>query len=176
VPHSRSGRGGEEKNPIIASAGNWTPVVQPVAYSLYWLSYPFTNMCCRNWFCWQCFSGKFISTCISHFNEPRDKTRLALSSKMLKFSKSDITLTRLCWGLFKAMLRSNRIYLNSCTKGELANYELTLWFVCMRLDGILGENVVPQVGAEVWIDINDRQLYHGLTKILLILFARLPFP
>jgi hypothetical protein len=28
-----------EKNPIIAPAGNWTPVVQPVAKSLYWLSY-----------------------------------------------------------------------------------------------------------------------------------------
>jgi hypothetical protein len=29
--NSRSGRGGEEKNPIIVIAANWTRVVQPVA-------------------------------------------------------------------------------------------------------------------------------------------------
>jgi hypothetical protein len=39
-PQSRSGRDGEEKNPIIAPAGNWIPVVQPVAQSLYWPRHP----------------------------------------------------------------------------------------------------------------------------------------
>jgi hypothetical protein len=29
-----------KKNPIIAPAGNWTRIVQPVAQSLHWLSYP----------------------------------------------------------------------------------------------------------------------------------------
>jgi hypothetical protein len=37
-PQSRSGCGGKE-SPISASAGNWTPIVQPIADSLYWLSY-----------------------------------------------------------------------------------------------------------------------------------------
>jgi hypothetical protein len=31
VGQSRSGRGGEEKNPMIAAAGNLTPDVQPAA-------------------------------------------------------------------------------------------------------------------------------------------------
>jgi hypothetical protein len=40
-PQRRCGCGGEkEENDIIAPAGNWTPVVQPAAQSLYWLSYP----------------------------------------------------------------------------------------------------------------------------------------
>jgi hypothetical protein len=65
-PQSRSGRGGEEKNsctlselssspilyeyglpnfkfhlnPSSSFAANWTPVVQPVAQSVYWVSYP----------------------------------------------------------------------------------------------------------------------------------------
>jgi hypothetical protein len=30
-PQSRSERGGEDKNPIIAPVGKWTPVVQVVA-------------------------------------------------------------------------------------------------------------------------------------------------
>jgi hypothetical protein len=38
-PQSRSGRGNEEKKKIPAPVGNRTPVVQPVAQSLYWLSY-----------------------------------------------------------------------------------------------------------------------------------------
>jgi len=38
--HSRSGRGGEEKTPIATPGWNLTPVVQPVAWSLYLLSYP----------------------------------------------------------------------------------------------------------------------------------------
>jgi hypothetical protein len=29
-----------EKNDIIVPGGKWTPVVQPVAWSVYWLSYP----------------------------------------------------------------------------------------------------------------------------------------
>jgi hypothetical protein len=39
-PQSLSGRGDEKKNPFVAPVGNWTPIFQPVAKSLYWLSYP----------------------------------------------------------------------------------------------------------------------------------------
>jgi hypothetical protein len=35
----RSGSCGEEKNHIISHAGDWTPVVHPVAQALHWLSY-----------------------------------------------------------------------------------------------------------------------------------------
>jgi hypothetical protein len=38
-PQSRSGHGGEEEKSQRAPVGNWTPVIQPVVYSLYWLSY-----------------------------------------------------------------------------------------------------------------------------------------
>jgi hypothetical protein len=38
-PQRLSGCAGEEKNSHHYPTGNWTPVVQPVAKSLYWLSY-----------------------------------------------------------------------------------------------------------------------------------------
>jgi hypothetical protein len=33
----------KRRYPITVPAGNWTPVAQPVAWSLYWLSYPDTS-------------------------------------------------------------------------------------------------------------------------------------
>jgi hypothetical protein len=42
-PEGGSWCGGEEKENFFAPAGNRTPVVQPVAYSLYWLNYPGTR-------------------------------------------------------------------------------------------------------------------------------------
>jgi hypothetical protein len=42
---SRSGRGGEGKKLYHALTGNWTPDVQPIAWSLYGLSYPGCHFC-----------------------------------------------------------------------------------------------------------------------------------
>jgi hypothetical protein len=39
-PQGRYERDGDEKNPIIAPVEMWTPVIQPVALSLYWQLIP----------------------------------------------------------------------------------------------------------------------------------------
>jgi len=34
----------KRQNPTIVTAGNWMPVIQPTASSLYWLSYPISHI------------------------------------------------------------------------------------------------------------------------------------